>query len=173
MEGLNPGLLARVLYQMQTESGGNPNIFNTTDINAQRGTPSGGLMQVIGPTFRAYHWPGTSWNLLDPLANIAAALNYARHRYGPSLMSGGMGIGSGHGYALGTASAAAGWAWVGERGPELVRFRGGEQVRPAGGGNTYNITVNVPPTASKADTGRVIVEHIREYERGSGTRWRK
>jgi hypothetical protein len=31
----------------------------------------------------------------------------------------------------------------------------------------------VPPTASKADTGRVIVEHNREYERGSGPRWRK
>jgi SLT domain-containing protein len=175
MEGLSPGLLARVLYQMQTESGGNPNIFNTTDINAQHGTPSGGLMQVIGPTFRAYHWPGTSWNLLDPLANIAAALNYARHRYGPSLMSGGMGIGSGHGYALGTASAAAGWAWVGERGPELVRFRGGEQVRPvtAGGGTVINnFTITLPP-GSDAEQGRRIVSYIRSYESGSGTRWRR
>jgi phage-related protein len=133
MEGLDPGLLRNVLIQMQSESGGNPNIWNTTDINAQHGTPSGGLMQVIGPTFAAYHWPGTSNNLLDPLANIAAALNYARHRYGPSLMSGGMGIGSGHGYAYGTASAAPGWAWVGERGPELLRFRGGEQVAPYAG----------------------------------------
>ncbi len=32
------------------------------------------------------------------------------------------------GYATGTNSAARGWAWVGERGPELVRFRGGERV---------------------------------------------
>jgi hypothetical protein len=50
-----------------------------------------------------------------------------------------------------------------------------EPVGPAAaaGGNTYNITVNVPPTASKADTGRVIVEHIRAYEQGSGSRWRK
>ncbi|AEP08885.1 tape measure protein [Micavibrio aeruginosavorus] len=32
------------------------------------------------------------------------------------------------GYATGTASAPAGLAWVGERGPELVRFRGGERV---------------------------------------------
>jgi hypothetical protein len=34
------------------------------------------------------------------------------------------------GYADGTASARAGVAMVGERGPELVRFRGGEQVVP-------------------------------------------
>ena len=103
MEGLSPALAGRVLYQMQTESGGNPNAINRTDINAQRGDPSRGLMQVIGSTFSAYHWPGTSWNIYDPLANIAAALNYARHVYGPSLMSGGMGIGSGHGYAFGGA----------------------------------------------------------------------
>lgn len=32
------------------------------------------------------------------------------------------------GYATGTNSAARGWAWVGERGPELVKFRGGERV---------------------------------------------
>lgn len=38
----------------------------------------------------------------------------------------------GIGYAGGTRSAAPGLAWVGERGPELVRFRGGEQVIPAG-----------------------------------------
>ena len=32
------------------------------------------------------------------------------------------------GYATGTSSAARGLAWVGERGPELVNFRGGERV---------------------------------------------
>ncbi|WP_328920642.1 hypothetical protein OG911_27970 [Streptomyces sp. NBC_00208] len=31
-------------------------------------------------------------------------------------------------HAKGTPSAAPGWAWVGEEGPELVRFRGGERV---------------------------------------------
>ncbi|HET9968990.1 MAG TPA: NlpC/P60 family protein, partial [Streptosporangiaceae bacterium] len=35
-----------------------------------------------------------------------------------------------HWYANGTPSAAPGWAVVGERGPELVRMRGGEQVIP-------------------------------------------
>lgn len=36
------------------------------------------------------------------------------------------------GYASGTASAVPGWHWVGEDGPELRRFRGGEQVLPSG-----------------------------------------
>ena len=98
MLGLPASLAPRVLYQMQTESGGNPNAINLSDINAQMGDPSRGLLQVIGGTFSAYHVPGTSLNIYDPLANIAAAINYAAHRYGPSLMSGGMGMGSGHGY---------------------------------------------------------------------------
>jgi hypothetical protein len=101
MLGLPATLTHQVLYQMQTESGGNRNAINLTDINAKMGDPSRGLMQVIGSTFSAYHVPGTSGNIYDPLANIAAAINYALHRYGPTLMRGGMGIGSGHGYDLG------------------------------------------------------------------------
>lgn len=34
------------------------------------------------------------------------------------------------GYATGTTSARPGVAWVGEKGPELVRFKGGEEVVP-------------------------------------------
>jgi SLT domain-containing protein/phage-related protein len=101
LNNLPDSLAGQVLYQMRTESGGNPNAINLTDINAQMGDPSRGLMQVIGSTFAAYHIPGTSGNIYDPLANIAAAINYAKHVYGPSLMSGGMGIGSGHGYDSG------------------------------------------------------------------------
>jgi hypothetical protein len=59
---------------------------------------------------------------------------------------------------------------VGDRGPERV------DVTPAGsraGGNTYNITVHVPVSANKADTGRQVVEAIREYEKRSGAGWRR
>jgi hypothetical protein len=98
---LPQSLTGQVLYQIQTESGGNPNAINLTDINAKRGDPSRGLLQTIGATFSQYHVPGTSFNIYDPLANIAAAINYAEHRYGPSLMRGGMGLGSGHGYDTG------------------------------------------------------------------------
>jgi TP901 family phage tail tape measure protein len=53
----------------------------------------------------------------------------------------------GAGYAVGTPSAPPGMAWVGERGPELMRMRGGEQVytnaqsmaMAGGGGVTVNI----------------------------------
>lgn len=43
-----------LLYQMQTESGGNPKAINKWDINAIKGTPSKGLMQVIDPTFKVF-----------------------------------------------------------------------------------------------------------------------
>jgi SLT domain-containing protein len=129
-------LLKQVLYQIATESGGNPNAINLTDINAQHGDPSRGLLQTIGSTFAAYHVAGTSGNIYDPLANVAAAINYAKHVYGPSLMSGSGGLGSGHGYAQGTGGAKKGWAWVGEEGPELVLFNGGEKVVPNGGMTT-------------------------------------
>jgi SLT domain-containing protein/phage-related protein len=128
MEGLPASLAARVLYQMQTESSGNPNAINLTDSNAAAGDPSRGLLQTIMTTFRAYHWPGTSWDIYNPLANIAAAINYALHTYGPTLMRDGMGMGSGHGYALGGPITEPIWGvgksgrhyTFGERGPEYV-----------------------------------------------------
>jgi hypothetical protein len=98
---LPQSLAGQVLYQMQTESGGNPNAINLWDSNAKAGHPSQGLLQVIPGTFAQYHVRGTSGNILDPLANVAAAINYAEHRYGSSLMRGGMGMGSGHGYDTG------------------------------------------------------------------------
>ena len=42
-----------------------------------------------------------------------------------------LGLPTDDGYATGTRNARPGWAWVGERGPELVHFGGGEQVIPA------------------------------------------
>jgi hypothetical protein len=72
----------RTLRQIQIESGGNQYAQNNWDVNAARGTPSKGLLQTIGPTFRAYHVPGTSWNIFNPLANVAAGVNYADSRYG-------------------------------------------------------------------------------------------
>lgn len=74
--------LERLLYQMQTESGGNPNTINNWDINAINGTPSKGLMQVIDPTFRAYAMPGYDKNIYDPLSNMLASIRYAVSTYG-------------------------------------------------------------------------------------------
>lgn len=74
--------LQRLLYQMQTESGGNPNAINNGDINAINGTPSKGLMQVIDPTFRAYAMAGYDKNIYDPLSNMLASIRYAVSTYG-------------------------------------------------------------------------------------------
>ena len=74
--------LDKLLYQMKTESGGNPKAINNWDINAINGTPSKGLMQVIDPTFRAYAKAPYNKNIYDPLSNILASIRYALSRYG-------------------------------------------------------------------------------------------
>jgi hypothetical protein len=111
MLGQPAGDIGVVLSQMTTESGGNPLVVNKWDSNWAAGTPSVGLMQVIGPTFRAYAGPfaglgpfeyGVSVN---PLANIFAGINYAIHRYGAGWTSV---LGHGHGYDQG------GWLYPGE-----------------------------------------------------------
>lgn len=77
-----PGSYNGIYRNIMRESSGNPNAINLWDINAQNGIPSKGLLQVIDPTFQAYHVPGTSWNIYDPVANITAACNYAADKYG-------------------------------------------------------------------------------------------
>ncbi|MFF3851442.1 transglycosylase SLT domain-containing protein [Streptomyces sp. NPDC002328] len=77
-----PASYSGIHRNIMRESSGNPNAINNWDINAINGIPSKGLLQVIPPTFAAYHVPGTSWNIYDPVANITAACNYAADRYG-------------------------------------------------------------------------------------------
>lgn len=68
---------------IRRESGGNPRAINRTDANARAGHPSQGLMQTIPSTFYA-NVPAAlrSRGILDPVANIAAAVNYIHRRYG-------------------------------------------------------------------------------------------
>lgn len=71
------------------ESSYRPNAINTTDVNASGvivgdGQPlncSRGIAQCIPPTFAAHHVDGTSKSIYDPVANIAASMQYVRHRY--------------------------------------------------------------------------------------------
>jgi hypothetical protein len=77
-----PGSYEGIKKNVMRESGGNPNIQNNWDINAKKGTPSKGLLQVIQPTFDQYHVKGTKDKITDPVANITAACNYAADRYG-------------------------------------------------------------------------------------------
>ncbi|MFE9606514.1 transglycosylase SLT domain-containing protein [Streptomyces hokutonensis] len=77
-----PGSYNGLYKNIMRESSGNPSAVNGWDVNAVNGTPSIGLLQVIQPTFNAYHVSGTSTNIYDPVANITAAANYAAARYG-------------------------------------------------------------------------------------------
>jgi len=82
-------------------------------------------------------------------------------------------------FATGTSSAPAGMALVGEQGPELVQFSGGERVIPAGqtrqmlGASTpaggAGLTINMYGTSA---TPEQVVSAIRQYERRNGTSWR-
>ncbi|MCA2202650.1 transglycosylase SLT domain-containing protein [Streptomyces griseoincarnatus] len=77
-----PGSYEGIHRNIMRESSGNPKAINLWDINAQKGIPSKGLLQVIPPTFEAYHVKGTPKNIYDPVANIVAACNYAADKYG-------------------------------------------------------------------------------------------
>lgn len=77
-----PGSYNGLYRNIMRESSGNPNAINNWDINAINGIPSKGLLQVIPPTFKAYHVSGTSTNIYNPVANITAAANYAADKYG-------------------------------------------------------------------------------------------
>lgn len=76
----------------ERESSLNPNAVNTYDKNANGAIApdrhpqncSRGIAQCIPSTFAMYHSDGTSWCIYDPVASIAASINYAIHFYGVS-----------------------------------------------------------------------------------------
>lgn len=78
----SPTNLKALLRRMNQESSGQKNIVNNWDSNAKKGTPSKGLMQVIGPTFAAYRDKALSGDIFNPLANIVASIRYTKARYG-------------------------------------------------------------------------------------------
>lgn len=141
------------LRRMNQESGGNPRAVNLWDINAKRGYPSVGLMQVIRPTFQSHagrfrktgpFMYGTS---INPLANVYASMRYALSAYGSLSRA----YNRPGGYELGTDGASSGWHWVGEMGPELMKLPAGARVRShrasvrqaAAGGSTAVVHLTV------------------------------
>ncbi|MFD4432180.1 transglycosylase SLT domain-containing protein [Nocardia sp. NPDC058497] len=77
-----PGSYEGIHRNIMRESTGNPQAINLWDSNAAMGIPSKGLLQVIDPTFAAYHVEGTPFDVWNPVSNIVAACNYAADRYG-------------------------------------------------------------------------------------------
>lgn len=75
---------------IMAESGGNPRAINNWDSNAQRGTPSQGLMQTIPSTFRKFVHPELAHrSITDPIANITAGLRYMIATYGMDTLANG------------------------------------------------------------------------------------
>ena len=107
-------MVDKVLRQIQTESGGNPKAKQPgADPDGDGSGPALGLMQTKRATFDAYKRKGAG-NIFNGPDNIYAALNYAKHRYGPSLSF----LGNGHGYANGGITNKP--AIFGEKGPEMA-----------------------------------------------------
>ena len=80
--GLPESWLGNTLRRMNQESQGNPRAINMWDINAKRGDPSKGLMQVIGSTFAAHRDPAFPNDIWHPTSNIAASMRYTMATYG-------------------------------------------------------------------------------------------
>lgn len=77
----NPGNIASGVARAFKESGGNPSIIQQIQDQNSGGNEARGLMQVIPTTFRANMEPGRG-NILDPVDNILASINYTLKRYG-------------------------------------------------------------------------------------------
>ncbi len=124
----------------------------------------GAAYQLAGPFISAAN---AARGLLSALSSIASRILSM-----PSLPSINLPF-----FANGTESAPRGLAVVGENGPELVMFRGGEQVIPhgqsmrmAGVGTATagtTIIVHVNGTGTPQD-GQAVVDALRNYERRNG-----
>ena len=87
-----------MLAQIQSESGGIPNrLQEVVDINSG-GNEGMGLLQIIPGTFASFRDPSLPNDRTDPYANMVAALNYYKSRYGNDLTTT---WGHGHGYSSG------------------------------------------------------------------------
>jgi SLT domain-containing protein len=100
LTGVGAGWIPDLETIAHYESSDNPNaIQQVTDVNSASGDLARGIMQTIMATFQAYHQPGTSSNIFDPVANIAASINYIKSRYGnPANTPGIRSLASGGGY---------------------------------------------------------------------------
>jgi hypothetical protein len=82
---------------------------------------------------------------------------------------------AGHHFAKGTSGAAPGWGWVGEEGPELVKFSGGEKVIPShvatgyAGGTGWDIRDVFNPAVTA--TSRQIGSMASGIENNPGKYW--
>lgn len=111
-----------LVRQISTESGGNPNAINPRDSD---GLPAYGLLQFKTATFAAHNVTGG--DLMDPVAQIAAAIDYVKNRWGVDANGAPLQIGRGVGYGTGGGVFGSG---RGDRIPALLES--GEHVLTRG-----------------------------------------
>ena len=139
-------MVAKVLRQIATESGGNPGARQPgADPDGDGSGPALGLMQTKRGTFNAFKFAGHG-NIFNGYDNLLAALHYAKARYGPSLYF----LGNGHGYAQGGVIDREQMALIGEGNKT-------EFVIPnpsvAGSARTYEMIGRAAAYASQAEGG--------------------
>ena len=109
-------MIDKVMRQIATESGGNAHAVQPgADPDGDGSGPAMGLMQTKRSTFNAYKAPGHD-DIFNAYDNLLAALNYAKHRYGPNLSF----LGQGHGYDNGGVVDEKQLAWIAENNREFV-----------------------------------------------------
>jgi SLT domain-containing protein len=132
---------------IKRESGWNAGAINRTDSNAKAGHPSQGLAQTIPSTFNHYV-PSSlrSAGILNPVANVAAAIRYIVSRYGNiTKVQQANASKPPKGYDNG------GWlppgltmAYNGTGKPERIRTAKQEKALSGGGGDTYVFNFSGP-----------------------------
>lgn len=174
--------LAKGIYNIiMNESGGNPRAINEWDSNAAQGYDmmSKGLMQTIGPTFRAYAISGHG-DIWNPIDNIIAGTRYAISRYGRTWLENGGNrdkdgnyIGYKVGGVLGNIPSLAEGAYIRRKvGGTLVRVGEGahdEAVVPLpngakdlkGGGRTLNFYGDMSfPNVTSASDAKAFIDNL-------------
>ncbi|GEM_PF-467019 len=96
----SPAITEHMMKLAKRESNFDPKAVNNWDSNAQRGTPSKGMFQMIEPTFRANAKPGYT-NFSNPLHQAISDLQYIVKTYG----WGGFPRAASHAYANGGISS--------------------------------------------------------------------
>lgn len=166
------------------------------DLNKLWTKESGWNYRATNPSSGAYGIPqalpaskmasaGADW-LTNPATQIRWGLGYIKERYGSPAAAWAHEVAN-NWYAAGTKAARAGLAVVGERGPELINLRGGEQILDAvstsravqGFASGSSTARSIMLSLEKASTNATIWADIRrflkainEHFNGSHQRWR-
>ncbi|MFG1794016.1 hypothetical protein [Nocardia sp. NPDC049149] len=116
--GFDPAQVDIMLSQIESESGGDPDIAQQiVDVNGTGEAAGVGLLQIIPGTFAAHHDPDLPFDRRDPFANMVAALRYYKSRYGLDLSQM---WGHGHGYDSGGMWEPGTLGWNTSGKPEAV-----------------------------------------------------